>query len=97
METEQYNKNTGNGEHANHPKYNKTVGEQLKQFAKENPGRTQNESLKLVRNLSKSLKDLISKNPNTKINNLFKSIVVAPDNIKNTTPKKIEPIKKPKQ
>jgi len=46
-----------------------------------------------VRNLSKSLSDQIKNNPKTKVNDLFKSIVIKPDNIKNTTPKKIEPIK----
>ncbi|WP_419868741.1 RHS repeat domain-containing protein [Chryseobacterium sp. CT-SW4] len=81
VELEQFSKSTGEGRHANHPKYNKQMGELLKEIPK-------SEALTGLRNLKDKAKDIINSNPDTKINDL--KLKTAPpvktDNLQNTTP-----------
>ena len=81
---EKYNKETGDGQHGNHPKYNEYTKKELDNFAEKNPTRQPQESLEFVRNMVKDLKAKISENPKAKINDLFNSNfpVVSPDNTK---------------
>ncbi|MFN8431862.1 MAG: AHH domain-containing protein [Spirosomataceae bacterium] len=81
---EKYNKETGDGQHGNHPKYNEYTKKELDNFAEKNPARQPQESLEFVRNMVKDLKAKISENPKAKINDLFNSNfpVVSPDNTK---------------
>jgi RHS repeat-associated protein len=72
MGVEQYSKATSEGQHGNHPSYNKAVGEKLGEFAKNNPEYTTADALKFVRGLVSDLKQTINNSPTTKINDLFK-------------------------
>lgn len=77
VELEQFSKSTGEGRHANHPKYNQQVGELLKEISKSN-------ALEGVKDLKNKLTDIIKNNPETKINDL---------KLKNTPPVRTDIIK----
>lgn len=81
IELEQFSKATGEGRHANHPKYNQQVGELLKEISKSN-------ALDGVKNLKDKLTDIIKNNPDTKVNDLKlkNTSPVKTDNLQNTTP-----------
>ncbi|MBB6238787.1 RHS repeat-associated protein [Pedobacter sp. AK013] len=69
---EKYSKLTGEGEHANHPTWNETMGRYIKELAEENKTATPEEAAELLRGLVKEGRDLINNNRGTKINDLFK-------------------------
>lgn len=81
VELEQFSKATGEGRHANHPKYNQQVGEMLKEISK-------TDALEGVKNLKDKITDIIKNNPETKINDLKlkNTAPVKTDNLNNTTP-----------
>ncbi len=93
LSVEKFNKSTGVGRHANHPKLN----EQIKNLLDEIP---KSEALNGVRNLRDKAKDVINNNPETKLNDL--KLKTAPpienDNIRVNTPPRpiIMPVPKPK-
>jgi YD repeat-containing protein len=78
MPVEKYSKETDDGQHGSHPNYNKEVRGRLDKFKELNPERTGKESLDFVRGMVKELKETIQNNPQTKINDLFKTNMVAP-------------------
>ncbi|MCT2561808.1 RHS repeat domain-containing protein [Chryseobacterium herbae] len=93
LTVEKFNKTTGEGRHANHPKLN----EQVKQLLDKIP---KSEALNGVRNLRDKAKDAINNNPDTKLNDL--KLKTAPpvetDNLRVTPAPapKIMPVPKPK-
>jgi RHS repeat-associated protein len=74
---EKFSKATGEGRHANHPRYNQQIKELLKEISK-------TDALESVRNLRDKAKDAINTNPDKKVNDL---------KLKNTPPIKIDNIK----
>ncbi|GAE66934.1 AHH domain-containing protein [Chryseobacterium indologenes] len=93
LTVEKFNKATGEGRHANHPKLN----EQIKQLLDEIP---KSEALNGVRNLRDKAKDAINNNPDTKLNDLKlkQAPPVKKDNINVNNPPVpvIKPVSKPK-
>lgn len=93
LTVEKFNKATGEGRHANHPKLN----EQIKQLLDEIP---KSEALNGVRNLRDKAKDAINNNPDTKLNDLKlkQAPPVKKDNINVNNPPApvIMPVPKPK-
>ncbi|RZJ40460.1 MAG: cell well associated RhsD protein, partial [Chryseobacterium sp.] len=93
LSVEKFNKATGEGRHANHPKLNEQVKNLLDKIPK-------NEALNGVRNLRDTAKDAINNNPDTKLNdlNLKQAPPVETDNLRITPAPapKIMPIPKPK-
>ncbi len=93
LTVEKFNKTTGEGRHANHPKLN----EQIKQLLDEIP---KSEALNGVRNLRDKAKDAINNNPDTKLNDLKlkQAPPVKKDNINVNNPPApvLMPVPKPK-
>ncbi|MDC8102654.1 RHS repeat domain-containing protein [Chryseobacterium rhizosphaerae] len=93
LTVEKFNKATGEGRHANHPKLN----EQIKQLLDEIP---KSEALNGLRNLRDKAKDAINNNPDTKLNDL--KLKQAPPvkkdniNVNNNPSPVIMPVPKPK-
>jgi RHS repeat-associated protein len=75
QEVEKFSKQTGEGQHGNHPEYNKEIGRKLAEFRKDNPNASPEEATKFIRNLVKETKETISNNPDKKINDLFKNLI----------------------
>jgi hypothetical protein len=78
IDVEKFEKNSGDGRHGNHPEYNKEILRKLTDFEKSNPTRTPKESLDFFRKTVQELKEVINKNSDTKINDLFNANVVTP-------------------
>ena len=74
---QKFSKETGEGQHGNHPQYTKEIGKKLAEFRKDNPNATAEEATQFVRNLVKDTKETIANNPSKKINDLFKDVKVA--------------------
>jgi len=91
ISVDKFSKQTGEGQHGNHPSYTKEIQNKLSDFQKDNPGFTGKDALNAVRNIVKDIKETIQNNPNTKINDLYK---VPSDNIKSYVPVIIMPQKK---
>ena len=70
-----FNKSTGEGTHGNHPKYTQEVLDKLLEFTKTNENSSPQEVLKFMKDLSSELKEAIKANPDTKVNDLFRSEV----------------------
>jgi len=90
ISVDKFSKQTGEGQHGNHPSYTKEIQNKLSNFQKENPSFTGKEALNAVRNIVKDVKELIKINPNTKINDIFKAPT---DNVKSYIPITNKPIK----
>jgi RHS repeat-associated protein len=80
---DKFSKLTSEGQHGNHPSYTKETLNKLSDFQKENPGFTGKDALNAVRNIVKDVKETIKNNPNTKINDLYKTSI---ENIKTYNP-----------
>lgn len=75
---ERFDKESGEGQHGNHPKYNQEVTRRLDKLLQDNPSRSEGAAAKLVRGVAKNMKETIQKNPEVKINDLFKMETVVP-------------------
>ncbi|OXA65291.1 hypothetical protein B0A58_16140, partial [Flavobacterium branchiophilum NBRC 15030 = ATCC 35035] len=92
---EKFSKVTGEGQHGNHPNYNKGVLEKITEFAKANEGATPKDALNFIRNLTNELKQTIKNNPDTKVNDILKT-KTAIDNTAVRKPDLPKPDPKPK-
>ncbi len=73
---EKFSKETGEGQHGNHPEYTKELQKQLAEFRKDNPNATPEEAVKFVRNLVQETRETLTNNPGTKVNDLFKNFLI---------------------
>lgn len=87
---ERFSKSTGEGQHGNHPNYNKGIGEKLGEFVKNNPEYTTTDALKFVRGLVKDMKQQLQNNPATKVNDIFR-LTVPLDNTRVVIPLFVRP------
>jgi len=71
---QKYSKETGEGQHGNHPNYTTEVSKRFAEFKKDNPNATAEQAAKFLRGVVKEMKETIQNNPNTKVNDLFKSV-----------------------
>ncbi|PQJ10493.1 hypothetical protein CJD36_010985 [Flavipsychrobacter stenotrophus] len=67
---EQFSKETGKGQHGNHPNYNEQVKNQYDQFEEGNPSYSDEEALNFIRNTTSKNIETIKKNPGVKLNKL---------------------------
>lgn len=78
LTVERFSKATGEGQHGNHPNYNTEITNRLSQFRKDNPNATPEQAAQFVRGLAQEMKGAIQNNPQTKVNDLFKSMSSTP-------------------
>ncbi len=69
---EKYSKETGDGQHGNHPNYNKHVKQKLDNYSSE-ASKPALKPSEFVRELVKELKSTIENNPKTKLNDLYRN------------------------
>jgi RHS repeat-associated protein len=86
---EKFSKQTGEGQHGNHPKYTEHIRDKLTDFQEKNPSPTGQQALEGIRGIVSEVKNIIETNVKVKINDLFQSIVqplpVIPQQIPITT------------
>lgn len=84
MPVDKFSKATGEGQHGNHPSYNKGVLDKLGEFTKTSEGQS---AAEFVRGLVKDLKENIKSNPDKKINDLLKTVAPVKENTAVPLPK----------
>ncbi|MCR8559496.1 AHH domain-containing protein [Mucilaginibacter sp. BJC16-A38] len=91
IKLDKYSKASGEGEHGNHPEYNKEMDKKIDALKENNPDASPSEKANLLRNLVKDVKDVINNNRGVKTNDLFKPKAAAQDAVKNVVPVVVPP------
>ncbi|MDR1349126.1 MAG: DUF6443 domain-containing protein [Prevotellaceae bacterium] len=76
---EKFSKQTGEGQHGNHPKYTEHVKNEISKFTENNPNPSGQQALEGIRNIASEMKNIIENNVKIKMNDLFKSIIPTVD------------------
>ncbi|WP_225980118.1 DUF6443 domain-containing protein [Pseudobacter ginsenosidimutans] len=72
---EKFDKSTGEGQHGPHPNYTNEISKRFVEFQDKNPNWTPQQAIDFIRGTVKDLKESINSNPQTKLNDLFKSVL----------------------
>jgi hypothetical protein len=66
-----FSRSSGEGQHANHPRWNAEFQRRLTEFRKSNPEATEEQQFEFIRNTAESFREMIRNNPDTKVNDMY--------------------------